>query len=102
VERAEHVLVEEAVLAARWLSLGHVGHPTALAPRPPCATPQTGGILICRYFQGQPREGRSERVFARPPECTTTWSSSPEQPATSDRASLAASPARGGRCARSR
>src|SRR4051794_13331295 len=35
VERAEHVLVKKAVLAARWLRLGHVGHPTRLAPRPP-------------------------------------------------------------------
>ena len=53
VERAEHVLVEVAVLAAGGLRLRHVRHPTRPGRRSPGPNPQNGRFSVCRNFQGR-------------------------------------------------
>src|SRR5215213_3257356 len=96
VERAQHVLLEVAVLAAGGLRLRHGSNQITSRPSAP--------PLVFRSLQGRRGKPRKLRIFQggefRAGTVTRSWSSSPEQPDTSAAASSSAWPRRAGPCAR--
>ena len=98
VERAEHVLVEVAVLAAGGLRLRHRTSTQQPPDRGSRHPPFSG---LCRVVRGRP----ASSAFFRGANfgevlCSDSWSSSPVAPDTSEVACFAASRRRAGPCAR--